>query len=49
MVDYPDGRKYSPEPKYEQKKIKRSKYNAAKTVLDDIKFDSKKRPGGTYS
>jgi len=44
MVDYPDGRKYDPRPKHEQKKtkVKHSKYNAVKTVLDDIKFDSKK-------
>ena len=43
MVDYPNGRKYSPQPEqHEQKEIKRSKYHAVKTVLDDVKFDSKK-------
>lgn len=44
MVDYPDGRKFDPGPKHEQKKAnaKKSKYHAVKTVLDDIKFDSKK-------
>ena len=41
MVYYPDGRKYSPQPERE-KKTKRSKYNAVKTIFDDIKFDSKK-------
>lgn len=44
MVDYPDGRKFDPGPKHEQKKAnaKKSKYHAVKTVLDDVKFDSKK-------
>ncbi len=42
MVDYPDGRKYNPQPEHKRKKAKRSKYNAVKTILDDINFDSKK-------
>lgn len=42
MVDYPDGRKYDPGLEHKQKKAKRSKYHAVKTVLDDVKFDSKK-------
>lgn len=42
MVGYPDGRKYDPGLEHKQKKAKRSKYHAVKTVLDDIKFDSKK-------
>lgn len=39
---YPDGRKYSPQSKLTEPKTKQSKYHAVKTVLDDIKFDSKK-------
>ncbi|WP_286669386.1 DUF1064 domain-containing protein [Thomasclavelia cocleata] len=44
MVDYPDGRKYNPQSKLTKPKpkTKQSKYNAVKTILDDIKFDSKK-------
>ncbi len=41
---YPDGRKYNPQSKLTKPKTKtkQSKYNAVKTILDDIKFDSKK-------
>ena len=42
MIGYPNGRKYDPKFEHKQKKAKQSKYHAVKTVLDDMKFDSKK-------
>ena len=39
---YPDGRSYCPQSEITKPRAKKSKYHAVKTVLDDIKFDSKK-------
>lgn len=42
MMNYPNGRIYKEVQRHETSAVKRNKYNAHKTVVDGITFDSRK-------